>query len=147
MSHKNLAALFFLLLFVGIVKLSTPSKIETPSEGNVLFFSNQTGHDLTKTIMNAIDSAKKSITISIFNISDINIISALNKKAEEGVEIFLFTDAHASWPGLKKLHKAINKHLWKTTALMHQKILIIDKKENQIICQIRGPIFSDLLAP
>lgn len=129
MNKKSIAAVFFLLVLIALLAFSYTPPILPPQEGEILIFSNQTGGNLTKTITNAIDSSRESIAISIFNISDANVISSLNKKAEEGIEIALYTDAKASWHGMKSLHKGIKKHLWKTGALMHQKILIIDKKE------------------
>lgn len=132
MSQRSKAALFFATLLLLILHFSLPKNFKplAPKEGGqVLLISNTTGNDLSKTMIHAINSARKSIFLSIFNISDNKVISALNQKANEGVQISLYTDAHASWPGIKLLDKQIKMHLWKTGALMHQKILVIDKEE------------------
>ncbi|CRX39450.1 phospholipase D-like domain-containing protein [Estrella lausannensis] len=113
-----------LILELSYETLNTyePEQAEPPK-----LLSAQLGDDLTQTILSAIGSAKESVHLSVFNLSDHKVISALNKKAAEGVPVFLYTDANASWQGIKSLKKNIRVHLWKKGALMHQKILLIDQ--------------------
>lgn len=118
----------FIALFLLIIQFSYEKlEIYEPGEGTPpKILSAQLGDDLTKTILTAIDSAQESVHLSVFNLSDHKVISALNKKASEGVPVFLYTDANASWQGIKSLKKNVGIHLWKKGALMHQKILVID---------------------
>lgn len=127
-SRSSLVLGLTLTFFILIVQLSyktlTPYEPDEGTDPKLL--SAQLGDDLTKTILSAIGSAKESVHLSVFNLSDHKVISALNKKAAEGVPVYLYTDANSSWQGIKSLKKNIRVHLWKRGALMHQKILVID---------------------
>ena len=120
----------FLALLLLIIRLSEDStEVHELNEGETpSLLSAQQGDDLTATIRSAINDAKESVHLSVFNLSDKKVIASLNKKAEEGVPVYLYTDANSSWQGIKSLRKEIRVHLWKKGALMHQKILVIDRE-------------------
>jgi len=122
--NRRISSLFFILLTILIV-YSSQGSVEKLGTGEVVLFSNS----LNKTITNAIDSAQKSVVLSVYAVTDKRVIAALNRKVEAGLKVALYTDSTASWPGMKYLHDGIEKHLWKKGALMHQKILIIDNQE------------------
>ena len=78
---------FPVILLLGLVYCSflylyaESNIIELPRENApIYFYSNQTSDDLRKTIREAIDNAKTSITLAIFSLSDPQIIGTLRKK-------------------------------------------------------------------
>jgi cardiolipin synthase len=107
--------------------LTQPTKLPS-SNAPVELYSNQTQDDLTYLFQQAIESAKESITLIIYALTDPIIIQTLQKKGEAGIQIYIVCDAKAS-PGIsRRLPQAtIVKRFGK--GLMHQKILIIDNKQ------------------
>lgn len=122
-----LLLLFTMLLSITTYSLDKCKKIPTSTP---TFYSNQTGNDLSILLKNALFSAKNSIFIAIFSLTDPQIIYALNQQAEKGVQITLIYDKVNSYGISKKLHKAIKSVPIKNSAgIMHRKILIIDNLE------------------
>ncbi|HEY2811517.1 MAG TPA: phospholipase D-like domain-containing protein [Rhabdochlamydiaceae bacterium] len=122
----------FILVFVllgGAIaflvgKASTP---QLPSARSPLvFYANQSRQDLKLLFCEAIRSAKKSLHVCFYGITDRDIIAALGKKAQDGIALEITYDPTASLP-LRSLFpssaalKAHNKR-----GLMHRKILSID---------------------
>jgi cardiolipin synthase len=106
-----------------------PSPTKLPSsQSPVELYSNQTHDDLTHIFQHAIDSAKESITLLIYALTDPQIIQALQKKSESNVKVFIVCEARAS-PGIS--HRLPRATIVKRYGygLMHQKILIIDNKQ------------------
>jgi cardiolipin synthase len=120
---------FFLVSFLGYTTYSSFHIDQPVSKGDTILFSNEKGDDLSRIIRSAINSAKTSIVISIFNISDDGILSLLRKKANEGVSITIYYDSKASSSIPKKLNEQIKLKPWIYSGLMHQKILIVDKSK------------------
>ncbi len=133
MRKSSLTAVAALLAWV-IYQLTEhapfPQKPATLPASNapVELYSNQTGDDLTQLYIQAIDQAKKSITLSIYALTDKQVIQALRRKSEEGIPVFIVSHAQASKGLTQKLPqtKVIRRV---GEGLMHQKILIIDDKE------------------
>lgn len=98
------------------------------SDAPVEIYSNQTRDNLLRLFQNAINQAKESIVLVIYSLTDSQIIQALQKKSEEGVEIYIVCDAKAS-PDIS--YRLPRSTLIKRVGqgLMHQKILIIDRKQ------------------
>lgn len=124
---------FILLLAWTLYQLAQHHHFTQPiklpaSNAPLELYSNQTQDDLTHLFQQAIDNAKESITLSIYAITDPQIIQALQKKSDAGMPIYMVVDAKAS-PGIShRLPRAtIVKHFGQ--GLMHQKILIIDNKQ------------------
>lgn len=106
-----------------------PQPVKVPSsESAVELYSNQTQDDLTHLYQHTIDSAKESITLVVYALTDHDMVQALQKKTAEGIPVYIVTEAKAS-PGISsRLPQAtIVKRFGK--GLMHQKILIIDNKK------------------
>lgn len=106
-----------------------PQPVKVPSSNApVELYSNQTQDDLTCLYLHAIESAKESITLVIYALTDHQIIQALQRKTESGIPVYIVSDAKAS-PGISRaLPKAtIVRRLGQ--GLMHQKILIIDNRQ------------------
>lgn len=125
--------LFFLLftllmsLFVWISEQETASALPTSHEP-ALFYANSLGDHLRKTLETAIDDAQKSITLLIYSLSDPDIIRALRKKSEEGLEVTVIYDARASVNVHRKLGPKVNAIARAADGLMHQKMLVIDEE-------------------
>lgn len=74
--------------------------------------------------MRAIDTAKETISLQIYGLTDPDIIHLLGKKQNEGLDVRIIYDKNGS--------RSLPKHLCafpaKTVGLMHRKILVIDQK-------------------
>lgn len=84
--------------------------------------------NLLKVVLKAIEESKSSIHLSIYSLTDEILISALNKKAKDGISITVIHDPSTPREGIEKLSN-IKCIPYKTRGLMHQKILIIDRKK------------------
>lgn len=119
-----------LFIIIGVLStlffiLSKENHRDSPEE-KIILFSNQNNDDLEKIIENAIFSAKHSLFIQIFSLKDQRIIQALEKKANEGIEIEIIYDAKHN-PYIRKNSK-IKYTPKESKGLMHRKILVIDKQ-------------------
>jgi phosphatidylserine/phosphatidylglycerophosphate/cardiolipin synthase-like enzyme len=104
-----------------------PTKLPA-SNAPIELYSNQTQDDLTHLFQHAIASAKQSITLVIYALTDPQIIHSLQTQSESGIQVYIVCDARAS-PGIS--HRLPRATIVKRTGsgLMHQKILIIDNKQ------------------
>ncbi len=128
---STIGSVIALLLFF-IVELATTIHHENRpipySEHAVELYSNQTGDDLTDLYVSAINSAKESVVMVIYAMTDPHIIAALRQKSEEGIEVFIVCDAKASQGLARQLPKStVIKRVG--DGLTHQKILLIDNHE------------------
>jgi len=89
-------------------------------------YSNQTRNDLKLTMNRAISMAKKSIFLEMFSLSDDNIINALKKKADAGVNITIVLDKNYARKAMRLLSDHASITVGNCKGLMHKKILIID---------------------
>lgn len=129
---SSLTGLILLLVWtlyqlIGHYQAPQPTKLPS-SNAPVELYSNQTQDDLTHLFQYAIDHAKSSITLVIYALTDPQIIQALQKKSEAGVQLYIVCDGKAS-PGISyRLPRAtIVKRFGR--GLMHQKILVIDDQQ------------------
>jgi len=122
--------IFFLALILAQLAGSLPPQqpVKLPgSESTVELYSNQTEDDLTQIYLQAIGSAQQSVVLAIYGLVDDTIIEALRKKSEAGIPVHIVCDAEGSKGISKRLHgPEIVKRLG--NGLMHQKILIIDRR-------------------
>lgn len=126
-SLTSLFGLFLYLLFHLVYALPPPP---LPSEENpLLIYSNQEGHDLRQIFRKSIQRAERSIDLIIYHLSDPHLIDAINKKAEEGLEISIYTEASEARNIKRKLSPAVHLTARHAKKLMHQKILIVDDHE------------------
>lgn len=91
-------------------------------------YSNQTNDDLMQLFTSAIDSAKQSILLINYALTDPTIISSLRQKAQQGLAIRVICDIKASPCIDQKLGSEIATIRRIGKGLMHQKILVIDNK-------------------
>ncbi len=116
---KYSLALLLLALLYNYCRVEPPRS--TPS-----FYSPQTGDDLKKLVVTTISSAQKSIDISIFSLTDPEVIEAINRQAASGIEVSIHFDPKHSPALVKKLHPSVTLSPWKKSGLMHKKIVIVD---------------------
>ncbi len=128
-SVTGLILLLLWTLYQLAENVHLPQSTKLPaSDAPLELYSNQTNDDLTRLYQQAIASAKESITLVIYALTDNTIIQALQKKSEEGIPVYIVCDAKASMGLGKYLPRAtIVKRLG--DGLMHQKILIIDNQQ------------------
>jgi phosphatidylserine/phosphatidylglycerophosphate/cardiolipin synthase-like enzyme len=111
---------FSLLLFAVYVSVHT----EHPSEKNPLVvYSTHSKDDFHLLVCQALRSAKKSIEIHTYTLSDPTIIRLLKQKAAEGLSVTVTYDGKTTRP----LPSPIQNHPWHGKGLMHRKILLIDE--------------------
>jgi phosphatidylserine/phosphatidylglycerophosphate/cardiolipin synthase-like enzyme len=131
LQKATMTALIALLsyTFYHLTQQAIPPKIELPSSNEpAALYSNQAGDDLTYLYVNAIQDAKKSVTLIIYALMDPRVIQALRDKTAQGIPVYIVCDAKAS-PGItQKLPQA---HIVRRAGqgLTHQKILIIDESQ------------------
>lgn len=125
------SALWLLLLWIFIslvIHYPIDKDITLPSpESPIELYSNQTGDNLSALFTEAIESAKASITLSIYSLTDAKMIKTLQKATDNSIAVTIICDAKASPHVSQYLPKATLIKRF-TKGLMHQKILIIDTK-------------------
>lgn len=87
----------------------------------VLFYTNQLRGDLKIALLRALKGAKSSIALQIYDLTDPSILSVLEKKKKEGLNVAISHDKHGHLP------KALETRPVKCRGLMHRKILILDE--------------------
>lgn len=128
-SKRLLFAAFLISLPVACVwAVSAALYAPMPTQENpVYFYSNHTRDDLAHIYKKALKSAKNSIQLSIYALTDPHLIELLEERAEAGIKVTLYYDSKAT-----KLPSSLKKKCthfpYKNGALMHRKILIIDEK-------------------
>ncbi len=97
------------------------------SKNPICFYSSHTRDDLTRLYLHAIRRAQRSLSLSIYSLTDPYLIQALKQSAKEGKKISIFYDRKASTlpKGLLKRCQALPYH---GSGLMHRKLLVIDEK-------------------
>lgn len=132
--RKSKSSFGYLLLFGSLALIvaywlvQCGTHVVFPSiERPILFYSNAKRDDLKLLIHSALRKAKNSIVLSIFSLSDPDIIQLLNYKAASGLQIEVFYDAKHSYQLARKLHPHIIQKPYEASSLMHQKIVIIDQ--------------------
>jgi cardiolipin synthase A/B len=95
----------------------------------IQLYSNQTRHDIKLIYTQALNSAHRSIFLSVYGITDPQILAVLRKKAAENLSISLEYDSSASGPLKKLLPPSVNITAVKSSGLMHRKIVLIDKTQ------------------
>lgn len=114
-----------LILIASLVKESSP----LPHDGSVELYCNQSGDDLRATFQKAIESAKSSIVLAVYSLSDAKIANSLRESAERGVDITVVVDHKAS-PHIKRVvGKKIRAISRAPKGLMHLKILVVDSQK------------------
>lgn len=112
------------IYFMSAEKAAVFPEQSTP----IRLYSNQAGDDLRKTFTQAILEAKESITCIIYSLTDEEIIAALRKKANEGLQVCIICDPVATQDAAIKLGPNVELTPRRQKGLMHNKLLVIDRK-------------------
>jgi phosphatidylserine/phosphatidylglycerophosphate/cardiolipin synthase-like enzyme len=115
----------FLLLSWILYPSSLPSSIPK-GPGEIAFIANQADQDLQKTLYHYLNSAKRSIWIASYNLSDRTTLKIINKKAAEGITVHLVYDRQATKDLGKRCIKKVKLHPCEFDGLMHIKLVLID---------------------
>jgi cardiolipin synthase A/B len=123
---------FLSLLIGGIIifyawLVFAATHIVLPDQENpILFYSNQTRDDMKLIYYRALERANHSIFLSVYGVTDLDILSILTQKAEAKVPVFVEYDSSASSNLKKILPASADVHPIKGKGLMHRKIVLID---------------------
>lgn len=126
---KKLIHLALCLVYVALFSLLVSQEAipELTASNPIQLFINDADDDLKRVTKEAIESAKSSITIAIYSLTDRTIIDLLNRRAQEGIDILIVHDRNATPDIGFKLDDKIRASSYKGRGLMHYKLLIIDK--------------------
>lgn len=118
----------FFLLFVGAVALVFyATYFPLPSgKAPVRFYSTHLREDLRLVVLKALKSAKDSIHVYTYALTDPHVLSILMKKAKEGLDVHV-TYHQKNTPKLENLPH-LHLHPEKGRGLMHAKWIVIDEK-------------------
>lgn len=125
--YSFVLAIFFAFFFWLFEK--TPEVRLPESNHPIEIYSNQTQVDLRQTIATAISSAKKSVLLLIYTLTDKEIISSLKHKRSEQVPVKVIVDGQASPYADQKLGPDIQTIKRIGKGIMHQKILLVDNSK------------------
>jgi phosphatidylserine/phosphatidylglycerophosphate/cardiolipin synthase-like enzyme len=97
------------------------------SDNPLLFYSNEINKDIKEAILHSIEEAKESILVIVYTLTDDDVISALKRKSDEGLEVKVITDRGGYKKSKNRL--GVNTRLIKRKpqGIMHQKVIVIDK--------------------
>lgn len=119
--------LFLFFALIGIILIKDLLSYPIPSIKNpLLFFCNQSRKDIKRSFLTALQSAKNRIWISVYALTDKEIIAWLNKKADDDLIVELLIDKKQLKLVQSKLSNKIKITTVKQKGLMHQKIFVID---------------------
>ncbi len=114
------------LLFFFFARLS--EKIcESPlpeTNAPLQFYSNQVGSDFQLLFCQALATANESIYLEMYAITDPAILSLLEGKSHQNIDLRIFADKKATAANKKTLGRHLTFHRGK--GLMHRKVLVID---------------------
>ncbi len=123
----SLKIILGLIIFLVLHFTYQATTIRLPaSDGTVSLYSTHAQDDLRCTYLAAIDSAKQSILLEVYTLTDAAIINALKQKALAGIPVKVVVDSKASPLAKKQLGPAVSTLRRTPAGLMHLKILVID---------------------
>jgi cardiolipin synthase A/B len=118
------------ILFFYAWLVFAATRTHLPDQENpICFYSNQTRHDIKLTFYRALERADHSIFLSVYGITDPDILSILTKKTEKNVPVSVEYDPKASLNLKKILPPSANVCPIKSKGLMHRKIVLIDNAQ------------------
>lgn len=127
------SAVIALLASIAFIAQESLKEAHPPQPGQpAALYANQTDADLTHSYTSAIGSAKQSVLLVVYALTDPHIIASLQKKSREGVDVRVICDAQASPYIDSKLGSAISTTRRFGPGLMHQKMLVIDGQQTWI---------------
>jgi phosphatidylserine/phosphatidylglycerophosphate/cardiolipin synthase-like enzyme len=131
--YKNLLFILSLILLIaGLIETGvTASTSSLPIEGtSPKLYASQCNDDLGMNLKQALNSAKESILVIIYGLSDQEVIRTLKEKAQQGIQVTVIYDDSASKGLQQKLGNKIRAvPRMGIAGLMHRKIVVIDQKQ------------------
>ncbi|MBS0654915.1 MAG: DUF1669 domain-containing protein [Verrucomicrobia bacterium] len=128
--RSPLVCLLLAVYALIVYSSNTPSPTALPTAHLPLqLYSNQVEGNLQKTFKEAILNAKESITCIIYALTDDEIITALRKKAEEGLDVTIVHDPVATQNISFRLGPKVHTSSLRNKGLMHHKLIAIDHKQ------------------
>lgn len=109
-------------IFFRATSLSLPSK-----DNPLIFYSNQSRQDIKLLFCSALKKAESSLHMSVYGITDKEIIHLIKDRSLKGVQTVVTYDKHASSSLASKLPPTLTSYVGGSSGLMHRKILILDK--------------------
>lgn len=92
-------------------------------------YCNQCQDDLTRLMERAIGEATESVHLLIYNLSSPHLIAALERKRYQGVDVVVVADASEAKRLRNRLDPAIALIPRAAAGLMHQKVLVVDRRQ------------------
>ena len=122
----NKRLLICLCLLVACISYKTTITLTPSPSSPLIFYNNQSQKDLKNSLIKSLKNAHSEIQISVYSLSDPDVIKALNSKASEGLKVRVQIDKKQAKSASKKLSKEIVLSTVKQSGLMHQKVFLID---------------------
>ncbi|MGE3954867.1 MAG: phosphatidylserine/phosphatidylglycerophosphate/cardiolipin synthase family protein [Parachlamydiales bacterium] len=129
-----ISALLWKSLTIGLIPLFAWIALESldphlpKADDPPKLYANQVRADLTLTLSKAIERAQESVHLAIYTLYDTKICHALKQKAEEGKRVYVLYDKGCKGVE-KRLGPKVEAVKRSISGLMHQKVLVIDRKE------------------
>lgn len=117
-----------LFFYLWLIFAATHTNLPEPQKP-ILFYSNQTRQDIKQVYLRALQNAERSIFISVYGITDPDILSLLTQKSKSSLPITVEYDPTASGNLKKTLPPSIAAHPIKSKGLMHRKIVTLDRTQ------------------
>ncbi len=119
-------ALAGVLLFFGVVVWDSIHP-PIPSQQNPIVFYCSHKHNLKQILLHHLGKAKKSLFITIYGLTDLDVLSLLQKKAQE-IEVEVFFDSEGSKQLAKEGTSFFPCAPIRSGGLAHRKIVVIDDR-------------------
>lgn len=122
--RSKLLALLFLLaaLYFFLIRAALNPALPSP-KNPIVFYSNQQRDDFRLVLKKAFSLAQHSIAITMYAITDEELLKKLTQKAEQGLSVQIWHDPKS---GSSQILTPIIATPVKTKGLMHRKIVIAD---------------------
>ncbi len=117
-----------LVFYAWLIFASTQAHLPS-NENPLILYSNQTRQDIKYVLCQALKKSTLSIFLSVYGISDPQVIALLGKKTDEKIPIRIEYDPSASANLKKALPHTIELNPRKSKGLMHRKIATIDHSQ------------------
>ncbi|NGX45514.1 MAG: Phospholipase D [Chlamydiae bacterium] len=116
---------YLAIVFVCFLIVKSSLYPPLPKATNPFYlYSNQIQVDLKRVMVTAIHSARRSIFLQIYGLTDPELIALLQKKKDEGLDVKVYFDPSGSRQSLPSYATPIH-----CKGLMHKKILVIDEEK------------------
>jgi hypothetical protein len=119
---------FLTYLFFHVASFNSNFSLPTLEKPMQWYFT-ELNAPLRSVIVEAINSAKSSLLVVIYQLRDEKVIEAIREKSESGIPTYVVVDSDGYDAGRKGLGKNTTLIKRKSPGIMHEKILIVDKAE------------------